>query len=733
MTRYTLLSEIGRGGMGVVWKARDEETGSIVAIKLMREGYADDPDYIQRFEREAELAQRIDSIHVVKVLDYGLRDGVPFLALEYVEGPSVYEALTKHGPYTWAETKATLAQLAQGLADANAAGVIHRDIKPSNVLIALDGTAKLTDFGIARGLNFTRITATATIVGTPAYLAPEGPKDARSDLYSLGVIGYELLTGATPFKGTSYQEIVIAHIREAPDLSVLPEEARPLIGWLLAKDPAERPARASALLPVLYGAAGVPETVSVANSASLDSQAGPIPKEGPSAASAGIENAETVALASVSPAFATRLAARPDVKVSQVASPPVSRADELPTAADDSRRGHRRRVGVALLVGGLLVAFVAAMALGGSLADGPHSTPSASGQIVAVVPSPDFPATAGGTNSGLIQPGVAGYDVASPSGSVLSSQVPDSMAPPTPTAHGSAAVPPLGQSSTPAPTRAPTPTPTLVPTPTPTPTAVPDPNPDWVVSTDVTQSTDGVAHGSGSPFVPSRTYHNFTVQAGAYVSAGGSTLVLSATGTVTVAGVITMDGHGYAGGHTDHIYQGDSYTGAGTGSPNANGGGGGGGWQEECGGGGGGYGTAGETGHSITLCSIPAAGGSTYGDASLTNLYAGSGGGASNNTMGHPWAAGGAGGGIIKITAGAIIVTGSISANGQAGNSAFQYGPEYCGSGGGSGGSILLVAGSLTGSARVTVAGGKGGYGSNPNGDISGGAGGQGRFRFVHA
>ena len=259
--RYTLISEIGRGGMGLVWKARDEQTGTIVAIKLLRDVYAEDPDYIRRFEREAQLAQRIDSIHVVKVLDYGLRDKVPYLALEYIDGPSLHDALSAHGAYDWPQTRAILAQLAQGLADANAAGVIHRDIKPSNVLMAPDGTAKLTDFGISRGLNFSRITATSTIVGTPAYLAPEGPKDARSDLYSLGIIGYELLTGAVPFKGTTYQEIVIAHIREAPDLSVLPEEARPIIAWLLAKDPAERPQRASALLPVLWGGVQVPRAV----------------------------------------------------------------------------------------------------------------------------------------------------------------------------------------------------------------------------------------------------------------------------------------------------------------------------------------------------------------------------------------------------------------------------------------------------------------------------------------
>jgi hypothetical protein len=253
--RFTLLDELGRGGMGVVWRARDEETEQVVALKLLREAYAEDPSYIARFERELELARRINSRHVVKVLGYGVREGTPYLALEYVNGPSLHDLLVSHGPYGWPDTKALLVQLAQGLADAHAAGVIHRDVKPSNILMAPDGTAKLTDFGIARGLDLTRVTATSTMLGTPAYLAPEGPKDARADLYSLGIIGYELLTGVVPFTGTSYQEIIVEHVSTPPDLTRLPAEAQPIIGWLLAKDPAERPQSAGQLLSALSGQA----------------------------------------------------------------------------------------------------------------------------------------------------------------------------------------------------------------------------------------------------------------------------------------------------------------------------------------------------------------------------------------------------------------------------------------------------------------------------------------------
>jgi serine/threonine protein kinase len=151
--------------------------------------------------------------------------------------------------------------------------VVHRDLKPSNVLIGPDGVAKLADFGIAKGLDLTRVTGTSTLLGTPAYLAPEGPLDQRSDLYSLGIVAYELLTGTAPFTGSTYQEVIVRHIREAPDLSKLPPEARDIVGWLLAKDPKERPQRASALLPVLYGAIAAPKAPPVSAPASVGAQA----------------------------------------------------------------------------------------------------------------------------------------------------------------------------------------------------------------------------------------------------------------------------------------------------------------------------------------------------------------------------------------------------------------------------------------------------------------------------
>jgi serine/threonine protein kinase len=286
--RFTLLAELGGGGMGVVWKARDEETGSIIALKLMRESYAEDADYVTRFERELELSRRIKSDHVVRILGFGVRERRPYLALEYVDGPSLQHALIQNGPRSWPDARAMLIQIAQGLSDAHAAGIIHRDVKPSNVLIGADGVAKLTDFGIARGLDLSRITATSTMLGTPAYMAPEGPVDIRSDLYSLGAIGYELLAGETPFIGATYQQIILAHVRTPPDLEQLPVDARPIIGWMLAKDAEDRPQNGQELLAVLRGRLMLPgvntPTIVHATSAVLagPTQPGPPVPPGPS-------------------------------------------------------------------------------------------------------------------------------------------------------------------------------------------------------------------------------------------------------------------------------------------------------------------------------------------------------------------------------------------------------------------------------------------------------------------
>ncbi len=256
--RFELLEEIGRGGMGVVWKARDLETGQVVALKRLHAGYDHDEDFLQRFEREVEVTRRIESPNVVQVVGYGQQGGVPYLAMELVEGESLRDLIKRRGKLPWSEVRPLARQLATGLAAAHAQRVVHRDVKPSNVIITTDGVAKLADFGIARAGDLTRLTQHSTMLGTPPYMAPDANEDHRSDLYSLGCVLFETLSGTPPFTGSSQNEYFHHHISTPPDLAKLPPEARSVVGWLLQKDPKLRPQSAVALEAVLAGTASPP-------------------------------------------------------------------------------------------------------------------------------------------------------------------------------------------------------------------------------------------------------------------------------------------------------------------------------------------------------------------------------------------------------------------------------------------------------------------------------------------
>jgi len=239
--------------MGTVWRARDTETGATVALKILHEQFADDPYFVERFAREVEVTQRIDSPHVVRTLGFGVRDARPYMVMEYVDGPSLQGVLRERGAMDWPEAKAIIRQLALGLQAVHATGVIHRDIKPSNALVAPDGTVKLADFGIAKALDLTALTGASTTMGTPAYMAPEGTASAEADIYGLGCVAFELLAGRPPFTGDSQAEIVVKHIRQEPDLDVIPEvAARRIVGWMLRKERTSRPT-ATELLAALDG------------------------------------------------------------------------------------------------------------------------------------------------------------------------------------------------------------------------------------------------------------------------------------------------------------------------------------------------------------------------------------------------------------------------------------------------------------------------------------------------
>jgi serine/threonine protein kinase len=248
---------LARGGMSEVWLARDLELERPVAIKLLA-ARAD----TTRFEREARAVARLSHPNVVKIFDYGLTEGRPYLVLEYLPGGTLKDRLTPGEPLDDEQTERIVREMAAGLAHAHDHGVIHRDLKPSNVLFAADGCAKIADFGIARADGQTTLTAAGTVLGTAAYLAPEQatgePVGPASDVYSFGLILFRLLTGRSPFEGESAVEVALKHRSEpAPSVESFRPDAPRSLSLLsaaaLATEPEARPADGRELVAMLEG------------------------------------------------------------------------------------------------------------------------------------------------------------------------------------------------------------------------------------------------------------------------------------------------------------------------------------------------------------------------------------------------------------------------------------------------------------------------------------------------
>jgi serine/threonine-protein kinase len=251
--RYRLDEQIAVGGSGQVWRAADTVLGRAVAVKLLRPEYAGHAETLARFRGEARHAAQLAHPGIVRVYDYGLADpeGAPFLVMELVDGPSLADVMAR-GPLEVSWVLDMIGQVAAALAAAHAAGLVHRDIKPGNLLLAPDGTVKITDFGIAHAAGSAPLTRTGTLHGTPGYLAPEramgGPASPASDLYSLGVVAWECLAGTPPFTGTPV-EIASAHAhRDLPPLpAAVPARVAGLVAELTAKDQGARPPSAAAV------------------------------------------------------------------------------------------------------------------------------------------------------------------------------------------------------------------------------------------------------------------------------------------------------------------------------------------------------------------------------------------------------------------------------------------------------------------------------------------------------
>jgi serine/threonine-protein kinase len=247
--RYRLEARIGTGGMSSVYRALDETLERPVAIKLMNREIASDSDQLERFRREARAVAQLSHPHLVGVIDYGEDQGRPYIVLEYVEGETLKERIRRNGELDVSEAIAYAIEIARALGAAHARHIVHRDVKPQNVLIDEEGSAKVTDFGIARSLDDDGLTADGRVLGTTDYVSPEQALGhdvtGQSDLYSLGIVLFEMLTGSVPFRGENQVAVAMKHVREElPDVQALRPEVSASLAAVIdratAKDLHER-------------------------------------------------------------------------------------------------------------------------------------------------------------------------------------------------------------------------------------------------------------------------------------------------------------------------------------------------------------------------------------------------------------------------------------------------------------------------------------------------------------
>ncbi|MDQ1709291.1 MAG: eukaryotic-like serine/threonine-protein kinase, partial [Frankiaceae bacterium] len=261
--RFRLDDRIAVGGMGEVWAAKDLLLDRDVAVKLLKAEYLEDRGFLARFQAEARHAAGLSHPGIATVYDYGEVNTAPYLVMELVRGEPLSSILARHGTLPVAQALDIAAQTARALGAAHEAGVIHRDVKPGNILVCPDGAVKVTDFGIARATDGVPLTQTGTVIGTARYLSPEQAQGTlttpASDLYSLGVVTYEMLAGAGPFAATNPIAVALAHVRDEPLPlpAAVPPAVRAFVMRALEKRPQDRYADAAAFAAAAEHAAAV--------------------------------------------------------------------------------------------------------------------------------------------------------------------------------------------------------------------------------------------------------------------------------------------------------------------------------------------------------------------------------------------------------------------------------------------------------------------------------------------
>ena len=355
--RYEIIDRAGRGGMATVYKAKDRRLDRIVAVKVMREDFEDDPDYARRFDSEARAVANLSDAHIVSVFDQGVDRGRPYIVMEFVAGSNLKALLVQQGALPPYRALRLLEAIAAGLAAAHAAGIVHRDVKPENVLLSTGGDVKVTDFGLARMSDAPTMTVAEGVLGSLSYVSPErllhqAPVDFRSDVYSTGVLAFEMLTGHKPFTGDT-AEVVNQHLNaDVPPPSslagadVIPPWLDALVVACGRRDADARPKDGSDLLRRLRlgmdamqsGLSDDPALIAAMSATSAESVRLPAPAPTP------VHNEPTPQLPPVANDLRTR---RP------AAYPP---ADRVPL--DRQRVYLLRRIFVAAVAVGLVLALV---------------------------------------------------------------------------------------------------------------------------------------------------------------------------------------------------------------------------------------------------------------------------------------------------------------------------------------------------------------------------------------
>jgi serine/threonine protein kinase len=333
--RYEIQGLLGRGGMGMVYKARDRTLDEVVAIKVLRPDFAHDPKMAERFKSEIKLARRVRHKNVCTIHDFGEEKGLLYISMELIGGVDLKHVLRERGALPTAEAYDMCIQVAEGLQSVHEAGILHRDLKTPNIMKDELGVARLMDFGVAKRLGEGTVTAAGHIVGTPEYMSPEqaqGHKvDFRSDIYALGIVMYEIFTGNVPFRGDTPISTILKHINQPPPLDgpeaqAIPPDMKPVLRKALSKDPAQRYASARDMAEAVRHARSPSRRAQPVPTAVLEA---PTLRDKPSARRAGMPGWLLVALPVVAIALGVVLLRG---RMGTDPSPVIPPASPLPTA-----------------------------------------------------------------------------------------------------------------------------------------------------------------------------------------------------------------------------------------------------------------------------------------------------------------------------------------------------------------------------------------------------------------